>query len=130
MYGKNHTADGHYQGDGAKEDRRLVVAQFLTIIISQAIHDKDAVVYSDTEDKGGDDDVDEVKSHVENHHCTEYNHPAQQNGHKAQQGMFDIEVETDKQYEEDEKHGDPLQYIKIFTHVYQCICRIIIGVKD
>lgn len=98
MHSEYHTANGNDEGDGTEEDGSLMIGEFLAIRISQSVHHKDTVIYTDTEDKGGDNDIDEVEAHVEQHHGSQYNHPTEQDGHEAKYGVLDIEVETDEQH--------------------------------
>jgi len=59
----------------------------------QAVHHEDAIVYTNTEDKGGNDDADEIELLAEDVHGPQDDEPAEQDGHKAQQGLLDIEFE-------------------------------------
>ena len=68
MHGKHHTADSDDKGDGTKENCRLMISELLTVIVCQSVHDKDTVIYTNTEDKGRNDDIDEIKAHIEQHH--------------------------------------------------------------
>ena len=118
MHSEHHTADGDDQGDGTEEDGRLMVGELLTVVVSEPVHDKDTVVHADTEDEGGDDDVDEVETHVEEHHRSQHDDPTEQDRHKAQQSVLEVEVETDEQHDEHEQHRYPLQHVEVLTHLY------------
>ena len=77
MICKQHTADGRYQSNGTEEDGRLMVVQFIIVVRRKHIHDEDAVVHSDTENKIRDDDADEIEEHVEQYHCSKHDEPTE-----------------------------------------------------
>jgi hypothetical protein len=68
MRGYQHTADGCYQGDGTQEYRCLMEGQFLLVLMNEPIHHKYTIIHTNTKDKGGDDDTDEIKADVKQHH--------------------------------------------------------------
>ena len=73
-----------------------MVSKFLTIVVSQTIHDKDAIIYTNTKDKGGDNNIYQIEAHVEQYHCSQNYQPTEQYRHEAKDGILDIEMETDQ----------------------------------
>ena len=47
----------------------------MQIALLETIHHKNTIVNTDTKDKGGDDNTDEVELHTEDVHDTQYNEP-------------------------------------------------------
>ena len=123
MSSKEHTTDRSYQRDSTEQDGRLVrgeereVRGIWLIATQQAVHHEDAIVNTDTENECGDDDADEVEAHVEQYHRSEHDEPTEQDGHKGEQRMLQIEVKTQEQYHEYKQHGDPLQHVKVVVHL-------------
>lgn len=91
MNGKEHAANGDEQGDGREQDGGLVVSKVL--VTDQTVHDEDAIVDTNTEYEGGNDDTDEVELLPEDVHGTQDDEPTEQDGHEAKQGVHDIEFE-------------------------------------
>ena len=90
--------------------------QFLLVVMRQSVHHEDAIVNTNTEDKGGDDDADEVKADVKQYHSSQDDHPTEQDGQEAQQGMLEVEMETQEQDGKDKSHRQPLQHVEVLTH--------------
>jgi hypothetical protein len=65
MHSEYHATDSDDKSDGTEEDSRFMICELLTVIISQSVHDEDTVIYTYTEDKGRDDDINQIKAHVE-----------------------------------------------------------------
>ena len=101
----------------------------LQVLIDQTVHHKDAVVDTNTEDKGGNDDADEIELYTEQVHDAQHDEPAEQDGCKAQHRVLDVETERQEQHDEDKSHGQPLQGVEILAHLNQRVCRIIIGIE-
>ena len=74
MDGQEHGADGDHEHHDAEEDGTLVGHEQprlrIPVIPNQPMHDKYAVVHTDTEDEGGDDDVDGQNQGEENENST------------------------------------------------------------
>ena len=104
MHSENHTADGNDESDSTEEYGCLMVSKFLTITIGQSIHDKDAIIYTNTENKGGDNDIDQIEAHIKQYHRSQDNQPTEQDRHKAKDGILYIEMETDEQHQEYKQH--------------------------
>ena len=73
-------------------------------VANETVHDEDTVVDTNTEDKGGDDDADEVELYVEEYHHAQHDEPAEQDGCKCQQRVAPVEMERQQQYHEDKDH--------------------------
>ena len=106
-----------------------MIGQLLLVGINQAVHHEDTVIDTDTEDKGRDDDADEVETDIKQHHGTEHDQPTQQDGHETEQGVLQVEVEAHEQHDKHEQHRDPLQHVEVLTHLVQGVGGIIIGVE-
>ena len=92
MLGNEHAANGSNEHDGTQEDGGLVVVEY-RVLAGQPVHDKNTVVNADAEDEGGDNDADEVELYIEEHHHTQHNQPAEQDGSKGQQRVAPVEME-------------------------------------
>ena len=106
-----------------------MIVQLIVVGRCQSIHDEDAVIDSDAEDERGDDDADEVETHIEQHHGSKHDEPTEQDGHEAQQSMLDVKAEAQQQHHKDKQHRQPLQHVEIVVHLQQRVGRIIIGVE-
>ena len=139
MNSQKHRADGDHEDYDAEEDGTLVGHYQPFILMTgwhgaclytnQTVHDKDAVINADTEDEGGDDNVDKVELHIEECHHAEHHKPADKDGCKAQQSVSDVKAEADKQHQEDEGHGQPLQDVEVRVQLQQRVGGVVIGVK-
>ena len=61
MLCQKHAADCYYEYDGGEHNRCLMIAK---MAIGQSVHNEDAVINTDTEDKGRYDDADEIELHA------------------------------------------------------------------
>ena len=131
MFGKQHGTHGNNQDKCTEEYSCFVITQQARVLFTanKSVHHEYAIINPYTKDKCGDDNVDEIEPYIKNHHCPQHYKPARQDWHKTEQGMLDIEMETEEEYDEYKEHGNPLQHIEVVIQLDQCICGIIIGVE-
>ena len=81
--GKDQYPDPHHRSKCGEEDRRFMGGQqFTTVFIfgQQAVHDEDAEIIAQTENKGRKNNIDDVELDSEERHHAQDEHPA--DGHR------------------------------------------------
>ena len=76
MLCQKHATDSSDEHDGTEHDGGLVGFDDI-VLTCQTVHDEDTVIDTDTEDKGGDDDTDQVELHIKEHHHTQHDEPTE-----------------------------------------------------
>ena len=91
--------------------------------------DTDTVIHPDTEDEGGDHDVDQVEFQAQDGHQALQDVPAQEHGQESQEGRNRI-PESNEKHEEHQQGRDPLRGVEVIMDDFHHVAAVVERLQD